>query len=156
MLYIMKSWLTSLFGSRRQDGCRARAEGERRLVVEDGARHVLATFDLTQLKAIGVLQVGDDSTLVHEHWWWFEPIEGSAALVVSGECALLDGLLREGALRPAAEQVTHKIALFVADRPTALRGNRSVIPLDARAAADVRARATVRTVGSIDLLPTMG
>ncbi len=141
------SWF---FRPRRASGSATNAS---RLVLSRAKTHDVE-IDLRQAAWLGYVQVGDDLTPVYEGWWLIAVPGGSVA--VSDESPMVRGLLCAGELTPAADDVSDKFILFLASRPTELRGRQSadgVAVLDAAATESIKSKGTIEQVERLSDLP---
>ncbi|GAA3725077.1 hypothetical protein GCM10022268_36330 [Sphingomonas cynarae] len=112
-------------------------------------------IDLNQTTSITFVQIGEDSAPVFEGWWMIGTPAG--AIVASDECFGLDSILRDGKV-PAIEGVADKSILFLASRPSVMRGRAArdgVVRLDPTAATSLYAEGTVEAVGQITDMPVV-
>lgn len=135
---------------------KARAEildGDRLCLTRPNEDDVVINLDRTT--SITFIQIGEDTAPIFEGWWMLGMPTG--AIVASDECFGLDSILRDGHV-PAVEAVADKFILFLASRPSVMRGRAArdgVVPLDSTAATSLRAEGTVEPVAQIADMPVV-
>jgi hypothetical protein len=139
------------FGHKKRGTVTAQDATAIRVCEPDGRETVV---DIATLEWLSFLQIGDETTAVHEGWWILGRRDAAIAIVL--ECAAIDPLLRDGPLTDAADRIPDKTLIFTAERPDSLRGRDAhdgIVHLDGTAALALRSAGSQERVRSVREFP---